>query len=285
MIAIVESGTTKTSWLFVDKNNKRFEFKTIGMNPYYQNSEDIYMHLSETLIPNLNFTVKVDVIYFYGAGCELQAQRDVVNQGIKKAFPTTEIVINHDLLAAARALFGDNAGIACIAGTGSNSCMYNGKDVTWNIHSLGLYMGDEGSGGYKGKLLVADYIRKAMPENIRQKFEEKYSDRTKEILDAVYLKPFPSRYLASFMPFITENYKEEYIHNLITRSFEAQFDNTVCKYTNYQNYPIGFVGSVAHYCEKILRDVAKKKNANITIIIQAPLEALVNYHLNKGLIK
>lgn len=285
MIAIVESGTTKTSWLFVDKNDKKFEYKTIGMNPYYQTADDIYNNLSESLIPNLSFGTAVNGIYFYGAGCELQAQRDVVIKGMKRVFPNTEINVNHDLLAAARALFGDEPGIACIAGTGSNSCLYNGKDVVWNVHSLGLFMGDEGSGGYNGKLLVADYIRKAMPKHIHEKFEIKYTDRTKEILDGVYLKPFPSRYLASFMPFITENIADEYIYNLVKRSFESQFDNTICKYTDYQKYNIGFVGSVAHYCKDILLEVAKSRNATVSTIVQAPLEPLVAYHKNKGLVK
>lgn len=285
MIAIVESGTTKTSWLFVDKDGQSFEFKTIGMNPYYQTSDDIYNNLSESLVPNLPSGTKVGAIYFYGAGCELQAQRDVVKSGIVSVFPDTEINVSHDLLAAARALFGDSEGIACISGTGSNSCLYNGKEVIWNIHSLGLFMGDEGSGGYKGKLLVADYIRRAMPEHIREKFEQKFTDGTKEILDAVYLKPFPSRYLASFMPFIVENLQDEYIHNLVYRSFEAQFDNTICRYSHYEKYDIGFVGSVGHYCKDILMEVAKRKNARITRIIQAPLGALVDYHKRKGLVK
>ncbi|TAG53051.1 MAG: hypothetical protein EAZ27_11520 [Cytophagales bacterium] len=285
MIAIVESGTTKTSWLFVDKQDNKFEYKTIGMNPYYQTADDIFNNLSESLIPNLSFGTKVDAIFFYGAGCELQAQRDVVAKGMRKIFPDTEININHDLLAAARALFGDEPGIACIAGTGSNSCLYNGKDVIWNIHSLGLFMGDEGSGGYNGKLLVADYIRKVMPKHIHEKFEIKYSDRTKEILDAVYLKPFPSRYLASFMPFITENLADEYIYNLVKKSFESQFDNTICKYADYQKYNIGFVGSVAYYCKDILMEVAKARNAKVSTIVQAPLEPLVSYHKSKGLIK
>lgn len=285
MIAIVESGTTKTSWLFVDKNEMTFEYKTVGMNPYYQTSADIQKTLSETLLPNLEFSGNVAKIYFYGAGCELPQQREVVKEGIFSVFPKTEIEVNHDLLAAARALFGDKAGIACIAGTGSNSCMYNGKDVIWNVHSLGLFLGDEGSGGYNGKLLVSDYIRKAMPSHIREKFEAKYTDGTKEILDAVYLKPFPSRYLASFMPFIVENIQDSYIHNLVYRSFEAQFDNTICRYDNYKNHQIGFVGSVAHFLKDILLEVAKKKEANVTNIIQAPLSALVNYHKSKGLVQ
>ncbi len=284
MIAIVESGTTKTSWYFVNKLDKTFEYKTIGMNPYYQNPDDIHNNLRESLVPNLAFSDKVDTIYFYGAGCELQAQREVIKKGIRSVFPATDVIVNHDLLACARALFGDSTGIACIAGTGANSCLYDGKDVIWNIHSLGLFMGDEGSGGYNGKLLVTDYIRRAMPEVIRDRFEAKYTDRTKEILDAVYLKPFPSRYLASFMPFIVENISHPYIHDLAYRSFEAQFDNIICRYENYEKYEIGFVGSVAHYLKDILLEVAKKKNANITKIVQAPLSELVSYHKLKGLV-
>ncbi|MDX2189296.1 MAG: hypothetical protein SFY32_05485 [Bacteroidota bacterium] len=285
MIAIVESGTTKTSWLFVDNTGRMFDYKTVGMNPYFQNSEDISNTLSESLIPNLGFTVNVDKIFFYGAGCELPAQKETVKKGIQKVFPNTDVQINHDLLAAARALFGDVAGIACIAGTGANSCYYDGKDVIKNIHSLGLFMGDEGSGGYKGKLLVADYIREAMPNNIRAKFEAFTPDRTKEMMDAVYLKPFPSRYLASFVPFIVQNISDPYIHDLAYRSFENQFDNTVCRYENYKNIQIGFVGSVAHYLKDILLEVAAKKGANVTKIIQAPLDALVNYHKEKGMVK
>jgi hypothetical protein len=146
-------------------------------------------------------------------------------------------------------------------------------------------LGDEGSGGYNGKLLVSDYIRKAMPQRIREKFEAKYTDRTKEILDAVYLKPFPSRYLASFMPFIVENIHDEYMHDLVYRSFDAQFTNTICRYDNYQDYDIGFVGSVAHYLKDILLEVAKSKNARVTKIIQAPLAELVKYHKSKGMVK
>ncbi|MDX2195283.1 MAG: hypothetical protein NW207_02610 [Cytophagales bacterium] len=280
MIAIVESGTTKTSWLFVDKSNKSFEFKTLGMNPYYQTSDDIYTNITESLLPNLTFQERVEKIYFYGAGCELAEQKEVVKKGIVKAFASTEININHDLLAAARALFGNTAGIACIAGTGSNSCYYDGKEVVWNIHSLGLFLGDEGSGGYKGKLLVSDYIRRAMPKHIRERFEAKYTDRTKEIMDAVYLKPFPSRYLASFMPFIAENIQDQYIHNLVYKSFENQFDNTICRYDNYKDVPIGFVGSVAHYMKEVLLEVAAKKGATVSKIVQAPLQSLVEYHIN-----
>jgi glucosamine kinase len=283
MIAIVESGTTKTSWLFVKSVNETFIHKTIGMNPYYQTSDDIKKTLHETLLPELKSEELPSKIYFYGAGCELQEQREVVKKGIVAIFPTADVYVTHDLLASARALFGNEKGIACIAGTGSNSGLYDGEAITANIHSLGLFMGDEGSGGYKGKLLLRDYIRNAMPIHLKEKFEEKYCDRTKEIMDAVYLKPFPSRYLASYVPFLTENIHDAYVKNLVFQSFEAQFDQTICRYKDFQNYPIGFVGSVAHYLKDVLLEVAASKNAKITNIIQAPLDALVQYHLKQGL--
>src|SRR5690606_18009544 len=172
MIAITDSGSTKSSWVFVDKNNKKYKYKTVGINPYYQSIDDIYKSVTTELLPVIEFKEKVDTIYFYGAGLELDKQKQEVAAALKKAFPDTEIFVEHDLLAAARAALGDEEGIACIAGTGSNTCYYDGKDIVRNVHSLGLFLGDEGSGGFKGKLLARDYIRKSMPQESRAKFEQ-----------------------------------------------------------------------------------------------------------------
>ncbi|MBY0424539.1 MAG: hypothetical protein K2Q22_02790, partial [Cytophagales bacterium] len=206
-----------------------------------------------------------------------------VAKGIRKAFPESTVTVDHDLLAAARALFWDEAGIACIAGTGANSCYYDGKDIKKNIHSLGLFLGDEGSGGFKGKLLVSDYIREAMPERIRTKFEAKFEDRPNDILDHVYTKAFPSRYLASFVPFLVENKYDEYIHNLILKSFNAQFENCVLRYEKVKEIQVGFIGSVAFYLQDELKEVAKSHGVNITKIIRNPLEELAAYHQSKGI--
>ncbi len=283
MIAIADSGTTKTSWLFVDKNKKSYTYKTVGFNPYYQSPEDIYNNLKTGLIPNFDFSDKVEKIFLYGAGCEAIEKRNQVAKGIKKAFPDTEVTVDHDLLAAARALFGDSPGIACIAGTGANSCEYDGKSITKNIHSLGLFLGDEGSGGFNGKLLVTDYIREAMPKHIRVKFEAKYEDRQDDILDKVYTKPFPSRYLASFMPFLMENKEEEYIKSLCYKNFALQFDNVILRYSNVRSAPIGYIGSVAFFLSDILEKVANDRGLTISKIIRNPLEALVEYHQSKGI--
>ena len=167
MIAVADSGSTKTSWYFVNEQGQGFEYKTVGFNPYYQNSEDILNNLREGLIPNLEFSEPVKEIYFYGAGCELPSKRAEVENPLKKAFPDAKVVVGHDMLGAAKALLGSQAGIACISGTGSNSCYYDGTDVTENVRSLGLYMGDEGSGGYIGRSLIIAYLREELPTEIR----------------------------------------------------------------------------------------------------------------------
>lgn len=282
MIAIADSGTTKTSWLFVS-GDKKYQYKTVGFNPYYQTEEDMLSNLKHGLIPNLEFTEKVEKIYFYGAGCELAEKCEEVARPLREAFPTAEVNVWHDLLAAARALFGDEAGLACISGTGSNTCLYDGKGITKNVHSLGLFLGDEGSGGYKGKLLIRAYIRESMPAHLRAKFEEKYSDRAPDILDNVYTKPFPSRYLASFVPFVVENISDPWVHQLAYNSFNELFENCVSRYDNYNKMQLGFIGSVAFYLKHVLEEVAQKHGMTVGTVIRNPLEALAAYHQSKGI--
>ncbi|MFN8438047.1 MAG: hypothetical protein U0V72_10425 [Cytophagales bacterium] len=285
MIAIADSGTTKTSWLFVDKiNNQKFEHKSIGFNPYYQSSENITSNIIHGLIPHLEFSSdKVESIFLYGAGCELESRKEQVAVGIRKAFPKAKVNVYHDLLAAARALFGDSEGIACISGTGANTCHYDGEKIVKNVESLGLALGDEGAGGYKGKLLVRDYMRKLMPPHIHEAFEKKYTERTPDIMDAVYTKEFPSRYLASFTVFLAENIQDPYIQGIVEQSYTDMFDNMLVNYENYKSLPLGYIGSVAYYFQDSLKKVANKYGATVTKIIRNPLEDLAEYHFQKGI--
>ncbi len=285
MIAITDSGSTKSSWVFVDKNNKKYRYKTIGINPYYQSIEDIYNSIKSELLPVVEFTEKVDTIYFYGAGLELQKQKDQVGDALKKAFPTSEIYVEHDLLAAARAVLGDEEGIACIAGTGSNTCYYDGKDIARNVHSLGLFLGDEGSGGYLGKLIARDYIRESMPADARAKFEQFTSDRAEEILDKVYTKPFPNRYLASLAPFVINNKTDKYAYSLAYENFALLFDNCVLKYEKHKSVPINFIGSIAAHLEDVLRKVAEDRGLTIGTVVGNPLDNLTDYHFKKTINK
>jgi N-acetylglucosamine kinase-like BadF-type ATPase len=281
MIVIADSGTTKTTWQFVDKDGFNQRFNTIGFNPYYQDTDSVYSNIVSGLIPNMDLSRPLTHIYFYGAGCEQLDKREQIAIALRKAFPKTDVWVNHDLLAAARALFGDEPGLACISGTGSNTCMYDGNDITRNVHSLGLFLGDEGSGGYKGKLLIQAYIREYLPAHLRVKFEEDYTDRTAEILDSVYIKDFPSRYLASYVPFLVKNISDPFIKNLVKQSFKDMFDNSIVRYANYKEVPLGFIGSVGYYNREILEDVAHSYGATISKIIRSPMDALAEYHLSK----
>lgn len=281
MIAIADSGSTKSSWVFVDKNNKTYKYKTIGINPYYQSIDDIYNSLEKELKPAFEFNEPVEKIFFYGAGLELDTQRAQVAQAIKKSFPNTEIHVEHDLLAAARAVLGDEEGIACISGTGSNTCYYDGKDVVRNVHSLGLFLGDEGSGGYLGKLIARDYIRLSMPEDAKRKFEAFTPDRAEDILDKVYTKPFPNRYLASLAPFVIQNQSDPYCYQLAYDNFRLMFENCIMKYKNHENVEIHFIGSIAAHLIEVLKKVAADKGLKIGKVIGNPLDALTQYHFKK----
>jgi glucosamine kinase len=283
MIGIVESGSTKTEWLFVDKNKKVYNNKTLGFNPFYQSIDDIYKTLKNDLIPNLEFNEAISKIYFYGAGCEASANKAKVQEAFRKAMPDTQVVVEHDLLAAAKALFGDKPGLACIAGTGSNTCYYDGKKVVKNVHSLGLFLGDEGSGGYLGKLLVGQYIRKALPPHLMKSFEDTYVDRTDDILIKIYGGEMPSRYLASYAPFLKKHISDPHIYKLVSKGFEELFDNCICQYENYREVSIGFVGSIAHYFADVLNHVAASRGVKVDIINPSPSEALVDYHIKKEL--
>ncbi|WMJ71905.1 hypothetical protein RCC89_01775 [Cytophagaceae bacterium ABcell3] len=279
MIGITESGATKSDWFFTD-GTQTFKIRTSGFNPYYQKEEEIQQILKEELLPQLTF--KVDTLWFYGAGCEPQINRKKMTAAFSHFLPEAKIHINHDLYAAARALFGDDPGLVCIAGTGSNTCEYDGTNIVRNVNSLGLFMGDEGSGGYLGKLLIREYIREGLPKPLREKFEEKYTDRTEDIMQKVYGGKMPSKYLASYAPFLHENINDPFIESLVKESFENLFENCILKYENCRKLPLGFVGSIAYHFEEILQQIAKKKGLSVSVIDPSPSEALVNYHLKKA---
>lgn len=277
MIIVADSGSTKTTWKILE-NGKEKTVKTTGINPYYQSQKEIEEALEKELLPKIGPSESVKEIFFYGAGLGNEQRKKDLAIPLHFLFRNAVIEVDHDLMGAARALLGDKAGIACIAGTGSNSCLYDGKEIVQNVDSLGLYMGDEGSGGYKGKILIIDYLRDSMPENIRKKFEEAFEDRKDQIMEKVYKKPFPNRYLASFMPFISENKKDPYISSLIKRSFSLLFDNCISRYPGWEKLKISFTGSVAAHLEKQLKEVAKEKGFRIGVIEADPLEALTAFH-------
>lgn len=276
MILIADSGSTKTHWCVLDKS---LVFKTIftkGINPFYQSESEITLELDDNLFPELK-NINIDQIYFYGAGCSFPEKKALVIGALKSFFKNALIEIESDLLGAARSLFHHEKGIACILGTGSNSCFYDGKDIVENVSPLGFILGDEGSGAVMGKLLVADCLKNQLSPELKDKFLTKYELTPAIILDNVYKKPFPNRFLAKFTPFLLENIEEASIFNLVFESFDAFFVRNVMQYS-LEDVKVGFVGSVAYYFRDTLEIVAYERGIEISKIVQSPMEGLVEYH-------
>lgn len=277
MILIADSGSTKTDWKCTDGIGNIEVAKTGGINPQYMNEEDIYKEILEA--KNQLNKKNIKAIYFYGAGCSSEEKKMMILKGIKTCYPNSEIEINNDLLGAARATCISQPGIACILGTGSGSCVYNGERITKSIPSLGFILADEGSGAYMGKQLVKDYLREEMPEEMINIIRHDLGITKEIILENVNRKPMPSRYLAEFSKFIHDNKENDYIKKLIYQSFEDFTLHYITRYQEARQYRIHFVGSIAQGFKKILKDVLESKNLELGKIEDAPINGLIEYHL------
>lgn len=281
-ILLADSGSTKTDWVVIDNGKVVADYKTIGFNPYFQTTEQIYDELILNLKPFISEHLSsVEKLYYYGAGCSNEINCKIVGDGIKAALDLQEVKIGHDLLAAARALCGSDSGIACILGTGSNSCLYNGVDVAENVPSYGYMFGDDGSGAHIGKTLVQAYFNDELPVKIKTAFEAKGYHR-EEILDNVYKKGMPSRYLASINSFVSDNIKEPYMKKLVKQCFVDFFHKQIEKYTDSRKYTVHSVGSIGYYYKTILAEVANEEGYKLGKVIKSPIEGLIEFHNKKA---
>jgi len=276
MILIADSGSTKTDWRLIDHSGEISQMKSDGMNPYYQDSEAMYQGLSGSIAPNI--TGPVDFIYFYGAGCITQADKQLVAAALNRVFEKAKIEVHDDLLAAARALCGIDPGIACILGTGSNSCLYDGQKIVDRIPPLGFILGDEGSGGYIGKRLVSDYLKRMMPDDIKESFVKRFDPNRDQIIESVYKKEFPNRYLASYSRFALHHLDHPYVYDLVFTGFTHFFERNIKRYADGEKYPVHFVGSVAFYYSNILRQVANDSGMVVKNILESPIAGLTLFH-------
>lgn len=283
MILIADSGSTKTHWRLVDSSNTITQFQTQGFNPFLQTTDEISGELKTNLLPLLyeESAQKVKHIYFYGAGCSTPEKCSIVSNALKQFFPNALLEVNHDLLAAARAVCGNKPGIAAILGTGSNTCYYNGESIVENVRSQGYLLGDEGSGMHIGKTFIKAYLDNEIPEDIKYKFEKKYSLSFDDILENIYKKPFPNRFLASFSKFVFENKEDKFVSDIIYKCIEMFFDKQVCKYKNHKEVEVSFVGSVAYYYNSFIKQIATKKGLQVGVIIESPIAALTQYHIER----
>lgn len=278
VMLIADSGSTKTHWCVVNNGVVLQEIFTDGINPFYQTDMEIIALVDSQLIPLLEYS-EISTVYFYGAGCSFPDKKILVSRALVRFFGNALIEIQSDLLAAARSLFRHEKGIACILGTGSNSCFYDGNEITQNVSPLGYILGDEGSGAVLGKLLLADCLKNLLPEWIAEKLLDEYELTPAIILENVYKKPFPNRFLAKFTPFILEHIEEPTIFNLVYDSFDAFLVRNVMQYS-LEDIHVGFVGSIAHYFRDTLEIVASERRIIVSEIIQNPMKGLVKFHEN-----
>lgn len=280
MILLADSGSTKTDWGLVENGKLVKRLRTSGMNPFQMSEEAITEEIKTHLVPELPGTV-LDEVHFYGAGCTKEKQ-PIVERALRANLTINgECEVASDMLGAARGICGHKPGIACILGTGSNSCSYDGKNLVKNVSPLGFILGDEGSGAVLGKLLVGDVLKNQMPEAITKRFFEKYKLTSAEIIDRVYRQPKPNTFLASFVPFLEENIDEPKIYNLVKESFRSFLRRNVMQYDGWQTLPIGFNGSIAKIYKKPLLEALEEEGMHFGRIIQAPMEAMVEYHVEK----
>jgi N-acetylglucosamine kinase-like BadF-type ATPase len=277
MILIADSGASKSDWALIDNSGEQIGFKLAGLNPYYLSTADTINIISKELIPFIE-SKKIDKLFFYGAGCSSVYKCMMLEEAFQTLFNNADIQIESDLLGTARALFGNREGIACILGTGSNSCYYDGEKIRENVVSLGYFFGDEGSGAHMGKTFIKDYLLGKLPENIESAFKKEFNYTRDNILDAVYNLPYPNRFLASFCEFYADHVSKKYIFDLISNSFREFILNQLEKYSKHKQLPISITGSVAYFFEPLLRQVLHEAGLKIEQIKRSPIHALAEYH-------
>ena len=278
MIKIVaDSGATKADWRVIHPDGTIQQITSIGINPLFLSREEICNILRETLRPALKG--EVSKIYFYAAGITGSEMSTHIQECFRVVFPHAICTTESDMMAAARALCGDQPGIACILGTGSNSCFYDGEKILPDkVPAGGFILGDEGGGAVLGRKLLSDFIKRLLPKEIDQAFRNQYPDiDIHYVIQKVYREPIPQRFLASFSPFLHEHRNHPYINALLRTSFAEFFSRNVAQY-NYPRYPVHLVGSIAYYYHSIISEEAHKQGMAIGKILKAPIDGLLAYH-------
>lgn len=278
MKLIADSGSTKTSWKLIGPTGSSTAIKTQGINPFFRSEEDIYQELKQSLLPETG--TDVQEIYFYGAGIVNPEKGEIIRRALSRLYTQATIEAHSDVLGAAIALFGNQPGIACILGTGSNACLFDGEKIIQGISPLGFILGDEGSGAVMGRKLLGDYFKEVMPAALREEFSNRFNLTREEALNRVYRTEKPNQFLAQFVPFLSEHKNSVYCHELVQQSFMEFFERNVAKLPRYSSYPIGFIGSVAWHFSQILDTTASYFGFEHTTLIKDPIDGLEKYYSN-----
>ncbi len=277
MLLVADSGSTKCDWLVTSTGAEEGRFHTMGFNPFFHNKELIESEIrkSEGL---MNIADKVTELYFYGAGASSSDRCSIIHSGLSKVFTNAKIVVDHDLTGAVYATCGTQPGIACILGTGSNSCYFDGKEIHEEVPALGYVLGDEAGGTYYGKELLRMFLYKELPNDIYYSLIEKHNLTKEGIFESVYNKPNANVYLASFMRFLSDHRENKWVTDLIYNGFSKYINIHIWKYKEHKEVPVHFVGSVAYHFQDLLREACKIHRLDIGVITSEPAVNLLAYH-------
>lgn len=291
MILIADSGSTKVHWALMTANGQVSEFVTDGINPMFQTTDAMKNSIVNQLLPQISHLLWAGTlthIYFYGAGCTPEKKK-FVKFALEQVFKKAEAIVESDMVGAARGLLQHNKGVACILGTGSGSCYYNGESIEWCVPSLGYILGDEGSAATLGKRLVSDLLKNQLGDDLKEKFLTTYNLTMADILEKVYRQPFPNRFLASLSKFCNDNIEDKRMHDLVYNHFDEFLKRNVTQYyetkdgvenTETSMMPVSFVGSIAYYYRPILEEAINDYGFEMGPIMQDPIKGLIEYHRN-----
>ncbi len=281
MIIIVDSGATKADWKIIDGHQSQ-TLHTMGLSPIFHTEHFMAAEVRSAFAGQVA-PEQVQQVFYYGTGCWDADRKAIVARALRQVFTNAEIEVEHDLLGAARSVCGNDPGVACIIGTGSNSCLFDGEKIVDNVTNLGYMLGDEASGVYLGKKLIQAYFYREIPAELMMHFDNFHPGGKSTILDKVYGQEPPNVYLASFVPFFVEYKQHIYIQKLVYDAFANFIDRHVRKYDGHMRLPIHFIGSVAWLFQHIMRIVLEERAMRAGNFIQKPIDDLAAFHVSSSM--
>ena len=279
-LLIADSGSTKTDWRFIDDNREILAFRSEGYNPWLVDAEQMETSMRREALVQLG-KQKPANLFFYGAGCGTPEKKEILFSVLSKVFGIAAIEVNTDLLGAARSLCGPEPGIAAILGTGSNSCSFDGTNIIENRPSLGYILGDEGSGAALGKELIRKFLYDDLDLRLKENFVKRFNLTRPQLLDHIYKKPLPNRYLASFSKFIFQNIENPQCMEMVIENFRSFFAHHILRYPNAKELPLHVTGSVGFYFSNLLRRVAEEQGVRLGRVTETLIAGLLNYHIGE----
>jgi N-acetylglucosamine kinase-like BadF-type ATPase len=278
MLLIADSGSTKADWLLAENGKVIQSFSSMGFNPFFHNAEVVYKDLSKNKALK-KYSKLIKEVKFFGAGCSFPARNKIIAEGLTRVFPNAKVIVDHDMLGAALSACNNKAGLVCILGTGSNIAYFDGKNLSETRHGLGYVLGDESSGSHYGKKLLAYFIYKTMPADLRKAFYSKYRLTKEKAIKHVYQMPDPNVYLASFAKFLSDHKNHKWIKELVYKGMTDFFETNIRAYPQYKTAPVYFIGSIAFYFKDTLQQVADENGFKMGKILVKPVDELMKYFL------